>query len=62
MLTLVEASRFPKMEWKRFAIAQANIAMLGLEDRYLRSRMAQSECLLYRLAGDMDRAAGALGI
>ena len=48
------------MEWKRFTVSQAGLVMLGLEDRYLRARVAQAECLLWRLTGDMDRAAGAL--
>jgi len=60
ILTLLEASRFPKMEWKRFAVSQAGLVMLGLEDRYLRARVAQAESLLWRLTRDMDRAIAAL--
>jgi hypothetical protein len=60
VLSLVEASRFPKIEWKRFAIAQANLAVIGVMDQYLRSRIAESESLLYRITGDMNRSVDAL--
>jgi len=48
------------MEWKHFTVAQANIASRGLEGPYLRSRIAQAECLVYRVAGDMERATDTL--
>ncbi|KLP03223.1 uncharacterized protein LW94_5978 [Fusarium fujikuroi] len=32
VLTLLEASRFPNMTWKRFMVEQAELAALGLED------------------------------
>jgi hypothetical protein len=60
VLTLVEASRFPATEWKRFAISQAKEAMGSLNDEYLRSCIAQKECLLYRVTGALDQAAHAL--
>jgi tetratricopeptide (TPR) repeat protein len=59
-LTLIEATRFPKIKWKSFAVSQAGLAMLGLEDLYLRARVKEAQCLLWRLKGDMDRAAGTL--
>jgi tetratricopeptide (TPR) repeat protein len=49
------------MAWKRFAVGQAEIAARGLEDRYLHSCIAQSQCLLSRIAGNMDQAASSLG-
>lgn len=61
VLTLVEASRFPNMAWKRFAIDQAEIAARGLEDWYIHSSIAQSRCLLGRIAGNMDQAVSSLG-
>lgn len=48
------------MAWKRFTVGQAEFVALGLEDRYLRSCIAQSQCLLSRLAGDIDQAAKSL--
>jgi hypothetical protein len=61
VLTLVEASRFPKTEWKRFVISQAKEAMGSLNDEYLRSCIARRECLLYRITGALDQAGDALG-
>lgn len=61
VLTLVEACRFPNLEWKRFAVAQANLAVLDVEDRYLRSRIAESESVLYRISGEISRSVDALG-
>ncbi|KAI8671822.1 hypothetical protein NCS57_00658600 [Fusarium keratoplasticum] len=55
-LTLVEASRFPTIAWKRSVISQAEIASSGLEHPYLDCRIAQSQSLLSRIAGDMDYA------
>ncbi|KND92895.1 hypothetical protein TOPH_02403 [Tolypocladium ophioglossoides CBS 100239] len=60
-LTLIEASRFPDMAWKRFAVGQAELSVLGLQDWYLRSCIAQSRCLLSRIAGSLDQAASSLG-
>jgi len=56
-LSLLEASRFPGMAWKRFVVDQAEVAARGIQDRYLRSAISQSRCLLSRIAGDIDRAA-----
>ncbi|KAH8650342.1 hypothetical protein BGZ60DRAFT_550854 [Tricladium varicosporioides] len=57
VLTLVEASRFPNIEWKRFAITFANEVAHDLEDQYIHSCIAQRESLLYRIAGDKGQAA-----
>lgn len=59
-LTLIEASRFPNTQWKRFAIDQAKEVMGTLNDEYLRSCIAQRECLLFRIAGELDQAVHAL--
>ncbi|KAK1948798.1 hypothetical protein LY78DRAFT_708517 [Colletotrichum sublineola] len=37
VLTLIEASRFPGMEWKRLAVSQAKATMCGLQDQYVHS-------------------------
>ncbi|KAH6973893.1 hypothetical protein BKA56DRAFT_108563 [Ilyonectria sp. MPI-CAGE-AT-0026] len=55
-LTLIEASRFPNMTGKRFAVSQAEIASRDLEDQYLHCCIAQSRSLLSRIAGNMDHA------
>lgn len=44
------------MAWKRFAISQAELISSGLEQPYLDCRIAQSQSLLSRIAGDMDHA------
>lgn len=62
MLSLVEASRFPKMKWKRFMLSSAKLAMRGLDDQHLRSRVAEMECIVYRIDGDIDRATGCLDL
>ncbi|KAF4469593.1 hypothetical protein FALBO_3506 [Fusarium albosuccineum] len=59
-LSLVEASRFPGMEWKRFAVSQAKIASTGIHDAWLDSRIAHAECLLNRIDGSMLLAAASL--
>ncbi|OJD12144.1 hypothetical protein AJ78_07215 [Emergomyces pasteurianus Ep9510] len=56
ILTLAEASRFPGMAWKRFAIDQAKELMRGLNDAYIQSCIAQRECLVYRTTGFMNEA------
>ncbi|KAI5455731.1 hypothetical protein BGZ63DRAFT_368306 [Mariannaea sp. PMI_226] len=61
VLTLVEASRFPNMAWKRFAVDQAEIAARDLEDWYIHSSVAQSRCFLSRISGNMDQAVNSLG-
>jgi hypothetical protein len=55
-LSLVEASRFQKIEWKRFAIVLAKEAIHGLEDRYVSCSIAGRESLLYRITGDYIQA------
>jgi tetratricopeptide (TPR) repeat protein len=62
VLTLVEASRFPKMQWKRFVLLSAKLAMDGLDDQYLRSRIAETECIVHRIDGDIDRATSCLDL
>ncbi|KAI9146641.1 Calcium-dependent protein kinase 1 [Paramyrothecium foliicola] len=59
-LTLVQASRFPTMAWKRFAVDQARNASHGLEDWYLDCCIAQSQSLLSRVAGKIDHAISSL--
>ncbi|WDK18144.1 LipA and NB-ARC domain-containing protein [Colletotrichum graminicola] len=51
VLTLIKASQFPGMEWKRLAVSQAKATMCGLQDQYVHSCIAQRESLLQRLAG-----------
>lgn len=60
VLTLLEASRFPGIAWKRFAVGQAEVTARGLNDRYIQTCIAQSKCLLNRIGGDMDGAANCL--
>ncbi|KAF5974095.1 hypothetical protein FBULB1_7927 [Fusarium bulbicola] len=55
VLTLLEASRFPNMAWKRFVVDQAELAALGLEGQYIHSLIAQSRCLLNRISGTMNQ-------
>ncbi|KAK6206923.1 hypothetical protein QIS74_13411 [Colletotrichum tabaci] len=52
VLTLIEASRLPGIEWKRHAVEQAKTAMCGRQDDYVQACIAQREALLQRLAGD----------
>ena len=49
-LSLVEASRFPGMQWKRFIVDQAEAAARGLDNWYLNSRVACSRSLLSRIS------------
>lgn len=56
VLTLIEASRFSGMQWKRLAVSQAKAAMCDLHDQYADSRIAQRESLLQRLAGSVRPA------
>jgi hypothetical protein len=60
MLTLVEASRFSDMTWKRFVVGQAEVVVCGLQDWYLQSCIATSQCSLCRIAGKMEQAASNL--
>ncbi|KAF4419031.1 hypothetical protein CGGC5_v011015 [Colletotrichum fructicola Nara gc5] len=56
VLTLIEASRFSGMQWKRLAVSQAKATMLNLQDQYADSCIAQRESLLQRLAGSVKSA------
>jgi hypothetical protein len=49
------------MTWKRFAVGQAEVTACGLEDRCLHSCLAVSQCLLSRIAGNMDQAVSSVG-
>ncbi|KAK1485587.1 hypothetical protein CCUS01_03727 [Colletotrichum cuscutae] len=60
VLTLVEASRFSGMEWKRLAISQAKATMCGLQDQYADSCIAQRECW-YPYHGDIGRLVRTVG-
>lgn len=55
-LALLEASRFPGIRWKRLMIAFANETLVGLEDLYIQSCMAQRQSLLHRVAGNQAEA------
>uniref|UniRef100_A0A093URQ6 Uncharacterized protein n=1 Tax=Talaromyces marneffei PM1 TaxID=1077442 RepID=A0A093URQ6_TALMA len=55
-LTLVEASRFQKIEWKKLAVALAKEVAHGLNNRYVRYCIAARESLLYRITGDYTQA------
>lgn len=60
-LTLVEATQFPKLSWKRLAIEQAAIASRGLNNSYLASRVEQSQLLLGRITGSTVQPAHSVG-
>ncbi|KAF4471402.1 hypothetical protein FALBO_1686 [Fusarium albosuccineum] len=60
MLTLIEASRFPGMAWKYFAVGQAELAAGRLKNTHLRLCIGQSKALLGRLSGNMDEAVNSL--
>jgi hypothetical protein len=55
-LTLIEASQFPTMKWKQFAVHQAEIVARGLNDPSLEFCLAQSRSKMDRLAGNMEKA------
>ncbi|KAL4948712.1 hypothetical protein BDW69DRAFT_88721 [Aspergillus filifer] len=55
-LSLIESSRFLNMEWKRFAISQAEELTIGLDDGYTHSCLVQRQCILQRLSGKTDSA------
>lgn len=55
-LTLLEASRFSTIGWKRFAISQSELVACGLEDPYLESCVGRSRRLLARLDGKVVKA------
>ncbi|KAK8076088.1 hypothetical protein PG994_003360 [Apiospora phragmitis] len=56
-LTLVEASRFPTMQWKRFVLAQLEVAADSLQEQHVQYSIAASQCLVSRLDGQMDQGA-----
>ncbi|KAF4969791.1 hypothetical protein FZEAL_10165 [Fusarium zealandicum] len=60
MLALVEASRFPDMAWKYFAVGQAELAAGRLKNAHLRLCIGQSKARLGRLSGNMDEAVSSL--
>lgn len=61
-LTLVEATRFPGMSWKRTALAQAEAAMPAgdASPSLLQTSIAQNRCVLSRIKGDLREAANSL--
>ena len=60
ILSLVEASRFSDVKWKRHAIALAKKALQQVNDSYLHACVAQRDCAISRTFGDTDRSALAL--
>lgn len=54
--TLLEASRFSKLAWKRTAVAQASKAIQYIDDWCLSACLASTQCLLHRLDGNIDAA------
>ncbi|KAL4958419.1 hypothetical protein BDW69DRAFT_47151 [Aspergillus filifer] len=59
-LSLIESSRFLNMEWKRFAICQAEELTTGIVDSYTHSCLVQRKCILHRLSGELDLASSIL--
>ena len=55
-LNVIESARFSVMEWKQSAIKHAEELTVGLDDGYMRSCLAQRQCLLHRLSGETDLA------
>ncbi|KAL4960558.1 LipA and NB-ARC domain protein [Aspergillus stella-maris] len=55
-LSLIESSRFLNMEWKQFAISQAEELAIGIDDGYIHSCLVQRQCVLHRLSGNMGFA------
>lgn len=55
-LTLVEASRFQKIEWKKLAVALAKEVAHGLNNKYVRYCIAARDSLLYRITGHYTEA------
>lgn len=61
VLTLLEASRYPTLVWKRFAVTQAAAAMLSTdsgqaEQWYLSLRLNAARSMIHRLEGDHEAA------
>ncbi|OQE47533.1 hypothetical protein PENCOP_c001G09023 [Penicillium coprophilum] len=59
-LNVIESARFSHMEWKQSAIKHAEDLTVGLDDGYMRLCLAQRQCLLHRLSGEIDLASIAL--
>ncbi|CAJ0555356.1 Ff.00g054210.m01.CDS01 [Fusarium sp. VM40] len=59
-LTLIEASRFPTIAWKEFALNQVKVASDVVEDHYIQACFALSQCVFHRITGNMDQAASSL--
>lgn len=55
-LTLLEASRFPGMQWKQLAVSCAEEAMRDLDDSYIHTCIAQRQSLLHRIGGNQEKA------
>ena len=53
---LVEASRFPRLAWKRSAVAWAREVMGGERDQYVDSSIAQRQAVVQRLEGRLAEA------
>ncbi|KAG6367498.1 hypothetical protein INS49_001688 [Diaporthe citri] len=61
VLTLLEATRFPTLTWKRFVVSQAAAVVRGLnsgqaEHLYLSLRLSSAQSLLHRLEGNHEAA------
>lgn len=44
------------MKWKRFVVLNVKLIAQGLNDQYLQTRIAETECMVLRIDGDIDRA------
>ncbi len=60
ILSLVEASRFSNIEWKRCAIALAKKGLQQVGDYYLHACVAHRDSTICRILGDTDHSALAL--
>lgn len=56
VLSIIEASRFSDMHWKRLAVDQAKVLTIDLDDNYAKSCLAQNQSLLHRLSGETNLA------
>ncbi|KAH8698467.1 hypothetical protein BGW36DRAFT_376153 [Talaromyces proteolyticus] len=54
-LSIIEASRFPGMEWKQFAISQSKEILSSVQDNYVQSCIAQRESVLHRITSSTDQ-------
>lgn len=55
-MTLLEASRLPKLSWKHFALDEAAILSKELSNWEIDCRIAQSRAVLTRITGQVDQA------